>query len=96
MSRWGGRAVSESLVLVLATYGTRCHLCGREGADTQDHLLPRVKGGDNSLDNLRPAHRSCNSMRQDLPLSEWFRRHPLPVDRLPPSRDWLSPPPDFG
>ena len=49
--------------LTLAEYGTTCHLCGRPGADTKDHLLPRAYGGLDTLDNLRPAHRSCNSSR---------------------------------
>lgn len=91
MGRYGGRVVTELLVLVFATYGTRCHLCGEEGADTMDHLLPRSMGGDHSLENLRPAHRSCNSARGAMPLSEWFKAHPLPVagDRAPPSREWL-------
>ena len=38
-----------------------CHLCGRPGADTVDHIVPVIAGGDNGLENLRPAHRSCNS-----------------------------------
>ncbi|MDK4334015.1 HNH endonuclease signature motif containing protein [Corynebacterium accolens] len=44
-------------------------------------------GGDNSLDNLAPAHRRCNSSRGAMPLDEWRKRYPLP-NRAPPSRDW--------
>lgn len=84
---WGGRRVTALKARVLATMGTVCHLCGRPGADTVDHLVPRAAGGDDSMDNLRPAHQRCNSMRQDMPLNEWFRRHPLPR-RAPPSRRW--------
>lgn len=91
MAEWGGRLATETLALVLAEYGTHCHLCGHAGASTADHLIPRSLGGDNSLANLRPAHVSCNSARGALPLGEWFKRHPLPVsgDRAPPSRAWL-------
>lgn len=91
MSRWGGRHAQHTTALVLATYGDRCHLCGELGADTADHLIPRAAGGDDSIDNLRPAHRSCNSSRQDMPLAEWRARR---IDatrhtRAQPSRPWL-------
>jgi 5-methylcytosine-specific restriction endonuclease McrA len=55
---------------VFAHWGTVCHLCGKEGADTIDHLVPRsvIKELDLPMslfdvDNLRPAHRACNSKR---------------------------------
>ena len=38
-----------------------CALCGRPGADTADHIIPYDAGGTDELDNLRPAHHSCNS-----------------------------------
>ena len=41
---------------VFATYGDECWLCGGGDADTIDHLLPISEGGDDSIDNLRPAH----------------------------------------
>lgn len=90
MPSWGGRYAQAMTALVLAEYGDICHLCGRPGATTADHLIPQVRGGDDSLANLRPAHGPCNSARQDLPLDEWFRRHPLPVAHAPPSRDWFG------
>lgn len=40
-----------------------CHLCGGEGADSVDHLVPYSWGGDESLQNLAAAHRTCNSRR---------------------------------
>lgn len=40
-----------------------CHWCQTRAADTADHLTPYVLGGDDSLDNLVPACRSCNSSR---------------------------------
>jgi hypothetical protein len=38
-----------------------CALCGKPGADTADHIIPYDAGGSDDLDNLRPAHRACNS-----------------------------------
>jgi 5-methylcytosine-specific restriction endonuclease McrA len=88
---WGGRRVAAFRAQVLARYGTRCHLCGREGADSPDHLLtaeaaPHLEW---DLDNVRPAHRACNYARKDMPLDQWFARHPLPGrPSLTPSREW--------
>ena len=65
---WGGRIVARTFAMVADEYGTICHLCGRPGADTSDHLIPRSRGGDNSLGNLRPAHKGCNSRRGASPL----------------------------
>jgi 5-methylcytosine-specific restriction endonuclease McrA len=88
--RWGGRRVQEFTAAVLATWGTVCHLCGNEGADTADHLIPRSKGGSWwSLDNARPAHQPCNAARCDRDLAVWFATHPLPGrPMLDPSREW--------
>lgn len=53
---------------VAETYGTRCWLqfpgCTQR-ADTMDHVMPFSKGGSDSLKNLRPACRHCNSLRAD-------------------------------
>lgn len=84
---WNGRRVTELRAHVLSSKGTVCHLCGYPGADTIDHLVPRVAGGDDSLDNLVPAHKSCNSARGALPLELWRQRHPIP-QRAKPSREW--------
>ena len=53
-----------------------CHLCGHKvdvslpGSDalgpTLDHVVPQAQGGTHDVDNLRLAHRKCNSIRRDL------------------------------
>ncbi|MFR9919935.1 HNH endonuclease [Corynebacterium striatum] len=73
------------MALTLETYGTVCHLCGRDGATTADHVIPRSKGGDDSLANLRPAHASCNYRRRDLSLNEWRAKYPN-ASSVAPSR----------
>jgi 5-methylcytosine-specific restriction protein A len=40
-----------------------CWICGQPGADTVDHILPAIHGGDWVETNLKPAHRACNSRR---------------------------------
>lgn len=87
MSAWGGRRTVELLTLVLHTYGARCHLCllpitgarGTAEGPSTDHVVPRKHGGTDELDNLRPAHKRCNSRRRDELLTPEllasFRRH---------------------
>jgi 5-methylcytosine-specific restriction endonuclease McrA len=86
---WGGRHSQRWTAATLATYGTTCHLCRQDGADTADHLIPRSRGGQDHLANLRPAHQACNSARRDMPLADWFAAHPVPRrEPLAPSREW--------
>jgi 5-methylcytosine-specific restriction endonuclease McrA len=40
-----------------------CHLCGKDGADTADHIIPVSRGGSDELENLRAAHKTCNRKR---------------------------------
>lgn len=37
---------------------------------SRDHVIPKSKGGVNSWENIRLAHRICNSLKQDSPLSK--------------------------
>ncbi len=90
MTRWGGRKVAELRDLVIATYGDVCCLCGERGSNTVEHVVPRSRGGSDDIDNLRPAHKSCNSSRQDRDANEWRKRKGISVHRAPPSRDWYS------
>ena len=53
----GWRAIRQR---VFQQYGTNCWKCGAPGANTVDHVRPRILGGDHSLANLRPACRRCN------------------------------------
>ncbi len=57
---------------LLARDGDGCWFCGTAmGEDcTIEHLVPRSKGGGNSLANYALAHRQCNADAADLPLVE--------------------------
>lgn len=58
---------------VVAIHGATCNICGDEidltldrndnMALSMDHLIPRYYGGTNAIENLRPAHRRCNSSK---------------------------------
>lgn len=79
MKHWGGRRAAALRRRIVEIYGSTCHLC-QEPIDlslsfphplslTADHLVPQARGGSHSLENLRPAHLTCNSSRQDTPLT---------------------------
>lgn len=73
----GGRASSSLTALVLSTYGTTCHLRmpGCLGvATTKDHLIPHSLGGKDTLENLRPSCKRCNSKRHNRVLNGYGAR----------------------
>ena len=43
-----------------AMLGLPCHMCGGPGSTTVDHVIPLSQGGSNTIDNMAPAHASCN------------------------------------
>lgn len=89
MARWQGRKGRpwKRLVEQLKALSNVCHLCGHPiDTDlpathplsfTADHIAPRSLGGAASLDNLRPAHRRCNSQRGNR--ADW--RPPMRTSR---------------
>lgn len=70
------KSISTSkLFAVVNKTNNRCAYCGvelNENNFTIDHIVARIKGGNNSLSNLFAACKSCNSAKQSKSL-EWFR-----------------------
>lgn len=65
---WNGRLVHRVLVVVLETYGDVCVHCRLPGSTSVEHVIPRSRGGDDSLANTRPAHLVCNQERGVRPM----------------------------
>jgi 5-methylcytosine-specific restriction endonuclease McrA len=76
---WGGQYAQQVRLLVLEIKGDTCWLCGHPGATTADHVQPRSRGGLDALDNLRPAHRFCNTGRGAGPVPG----RPVPPESSP-------------
>lgn len=55
-----------------------CHICGKPGADAVDHVIPRARGGPDTMANKRPAHHDvppfCNRIKGDKPWAPIVRR----------------------
>jgi 5-methylcytosine-specific restriction endonuclease McrA len=74
----------DRLRATIARSRPACWLCG-EGIDytlphldpksfTIDHVIPLAKGGTDTLDNVRAAHRSCNSTKRARLIAPIVRR----------------------
>jgi 5-methylcytosine-specific restriction endonuclease McrA len=57
------RVSKELRAKVLRRDGGICWICGQPGALTADHIKPLSHGGSTIINNLKAAHRSCNSRR---------------------------------
>lgn len=83
-----GRPWRERIVpAVLRRDGSICHLCGKPGADTADHLIPWSQGGTNELTNLAAAHTYCNRVRSDRDI-EGARQELAALNEPDPGWDW--------
>lgn len=70
---WSGRKIPRLRRYVIELYGNQCWLCDQPiniglrhpdpGSLSLDHAIPRSRGGSDWIDNLRPAHLSCNLSR---------------------------------
>jgi hypothetical protein len=73
-----GRITPQDWKDVVQEYKFLCHICGDpislEIGSLQrislDHILPLSRGGKNVKDNVAPAHRVCNYVRNNLTLVE--------------------------
>ena len=59
----GGSHTLEELNDKFSKFGNRCFYCGRECKLTIDHDIPLARGGSDSIDNILPACKSCNSKK---------------------------------
>ena len=61
--------------------GKRCAICGKKIKTlddlTVDHIVPLGRGGKNVIDNCQLAHKTCNSMKNDIlpDKYEWMLRY---------------------
>jgi hypothetical protein len=59
---------------ILSSWNHRCAYCGREGAETLDHVRARSRGGEALEANLVAACCQCNRDKGSDNWLEWFSR----------------------
>lgn len=70
---------------LIDTYGTVCYLCNKkidfdapkcgEGSDYSswpDHVIPTSRGGENTIKNVRPCHKTCNISKKNKTYEEYM------------------------
>ena len=74
----------KKLIIAMWTqyYGTHCAYCTGECSNdlTLDHVVPRSKGGRNTVANLVVACRICNELKGDLSVEQF---KPLILNPIP-------------
>ena len=64
--RWEPKGWARTRIRILSRDDYMCmaRVCyedTRDGANSVDHIVPRIRGGSHNDDNLRAAHAICNS-----------------------------------
>ena len=69
------RARNRAKLQLVWEKGKRCAICGRKIKDledlTVDHIVPLARGGKNSIDNYRLAHKTCNEAKGRMMPTEY-------------------------
>ena len=64
-----GNHTDEEWEAKKAQYSYRCIYCGKKPKLlTKDHIVPINSGGDNSINNIVPSCRRCNSRKHTTPI----------------------------
>lgn len=55
-----------------------CFYCGSKERMTIDHVIAIARGGTDSIGNIVPACKSCNSRKRELTITEWNKHKKTP------------------
>jgi len=71
-----GAHTNEEFRIVCQEFDFCCIYCGRSeieiGQLTEDHIVPLIRGGSNSIENIAPACSLCNASKGDKTMEEYF------------------------
>ena len=79
-----GQFTSAEWLALVARYDGKCAYRGEAGPLQVDHRTPLNRGGANSIDNILPACRKCNTEKGQLTEEEFRARLADEAARLPP------------
>ena len=72
------RAWRKQRLRVLRRDQYMCSYCGVLGADHVDHIVPRVDGGGDEMENLCSSCSKCNQLKGSAPVSLFLGRLDTP------------------
>ena len=61
----GGNFTDNEWKQLCQKYSCRCLACGEKKPLTVDHVIPLSKGGTNTIENIQPLCKSCNSKKNN-------------------------------
>lgn len=64
---------NENWLHALKFFNFKCAYCGASGRIEMEHIIPTVKGGGYTPDNIIPACSSCNSKKGNFEWDTWFK-----------------------
>lgn len=62
-----------------SSFNNRCACCRSDSALTPDHIVPLGRGGSNSIENIQPLCRLCNSHKSTATADYRDGEHSVPV-----------------
>ena len=71
--------------VIFSRSGSQCVYCGAQ-AEEIDHVIPRAKGGTNSVYNLVASCRACNEKKSNLSLKEFGKKMNKDYSHLKPKK----------
>lgn len=74
----GGSHTAAERIAKFAEWFNRCYYCGTDQKLTVDHDIPLSRGGTDSIDNILPACRSCNSKKHTKTATEYIAHIGVP------------------
>ena len=69
-----GRFTTAEWIALVGLYDGKCAYCGGNGPLKIEHRIPLSRGGTNSIDNILPACRNCNTRKHRLTDDEFRQR----------------------
>ena len=71
-----------------------CAYCGSEKNLTIDHVVPRAKGGESSVENMVCCCYSCNQDKGHTPWEDWYLSQEFfDINRYEKIKEWMEPEP---
>ncbi len=72
-------------------WGNACCYCGSTEKLSLDHVIPKVKGGLDTKNNLVCACTTCNKDKAHSPMEEWYRNQEFFSEtRLSKINNWTN------